>query len=75
MDPKILVPVVVAVVIIIVVAALFAAKRKSVQLKERFGPEYDRLVQQNGGAAHVENVSGQKREASGEVFHPSLVPG
>ena len=76
MDPKILVPVVVAVVIIIVVAALFAVrKRKSVQLKERFGPEYDRLVQQNGGAAHAEDVLAEREKRVEKFSIRPLSPG
>jgi hypothetical protein len=54
MDTKILVPVVVAVVVVIVIAALLVIrKRKSDQLKQRFGSEYDRVVQQQGGARHA----------------------
>ena len=76
MDPKILVPVVVAVVIIIVVAALFAVrKRKSVQLKQRFGPEYDRLVQQNGGAAHAEDVLAEREKRVEKFSIRPLSPG
>ncbi len=76
MDPKILVPVVVAVVIIIVVAALFAVrKRKSVQLKQRFGPEYDRLVQQNGGSAHAEDVLAEREKRVEKFSIRPLSPG
>lgn len=76
MDPKILVPVVVAVVIIIVVAALFAVrKRKSVQLKQRFGPEYDRLVQQNGGPAHAEDVLAEREKRVEKFSIRPLSPG
>jgi hypothetical protein len=71
MDTKILVLVVVAAVVIIVIAALLVRKRKSDQLKRRFGSEYDRVVQQHGGARHAEDVLAQ-REKRVEKFpiHP-----
>jgi hypothetical protein len=63
MDPKILVPVVVAAVVLIVIAALFVMrKRKSDQLKKRFGSEYDRLAQQHGGARQAEDVLAQREK-------------
>ena len=63
MDPRILVSVVVAAVVIIVVAALLVMrKRKSDQLKQRFGSEYDRLAQQDGGARHAEDVLAEREK-------------
>jgi hypothetical protein len=63
MDTKILVPVVIAAVVIIVTAALLVMrKRKSDQLKRRFGSEYERVVQQNGGAHHAEEVLAQREK-------------
>ena len=63
MDPRILVSVVVAAVVIIVVAALLVMrKRKSYQLKQRFGSEYDRLAQQDGGARHAEDVLAEREK-------------
>jgi hypothetical protein len=63
MDTTILVAVGIAVVVMIGVAALLTMrKRKSDQLKLRFGSEYDRLVQQNGGARHAEEVLAQREK-------------
>jgi hypothetical protein len=57
MDTKILLYIAIAVVIVIVVAALLVMrKRRSDQLKQRFGPEYDRAVLQHGDARHAETV-------------------
>ena len=58
MDPKILIPVLVVVAALIVIAAvLITRQRKSKHLKQQFGPEYDRAVDQQGnaqiGRAHV----------------------
>jgi hypothetical protein len=48
---------VVAVAIVVVVAAvLIARKRRSEHLKQQFGPEYDRTVQQHGDARHAEPI-------------------
>ena len=52
----------IAVAVIVVVAAiavaafLFTKKRRSQALRERFGPEYDRVVRQEGTAARAEEV-------------------
>jgi hypothetical protein len=63
MDTRILVSVVVAAVVIIVIAALLVMrKRKSDQLKQRFGSEYDRLAQQDGGARHAEAVLAEREK-------------
>ena len=75
MDTRILVPVVIAVVVMVVVAALLVMrKRKSDQLKQRFGPEYDRAVQQHGDARHAEAVLSQ-REKRVDKFSIHLLPG
>ena len=75
MDTRILVPVVIAVVVIIVIAALLVMrKRKSDQLKQRFGPEYDRVVQQHGDARHAEAVLSQ-REKRVDKLSIHLLPG
>jgi hypothetical protein len=49
--------IVIVLVIVIAVAALVVwRKRRSDQLKQRFGPEYDRAVLQHGDARHAESV-------------------
>ena len=57
MDPKILIPVIVVVAALIVIAAvLITRQRKSKHLKQQFGPEYDRAVDQQGNARHAEVI-------------------
>ena len=57
MDPKILIPVIIVVAALIVIAAvLITRQRKSKHLKQQFGPEYDRAVEQQGNARHAEVI-------------------
>jgi hypothetical protein len=63
MDTRILVPVIIVVAIIIVVAALLVMrKRKSEQLRQRFGPEYDRTLQQHGDPRRAEAVLAEREK-------------
>lgn len=49
MDTRTLIPILIIIVAIVLIAAIVVTrKRKSAQLKEHFGPEYDRAVQQHG---------------------------
>ena len=48
--------VVIAVVVIAAVAFVMSRKRRSLKLKERFGPEYDRVLRQEGDARKAEGV-------------------
>src|ERR1700693_3723925 len=52
----ILVAVVVAIVVIGIIGFVLARKRRSHQLKERFGPEYDRVVNKEGEVRRAEGV-------------------
>ena len=52
----ILIAVGVAVVAIIVIAFFLMRKRRSQQLRERFGPEYDRVLKKGGEVRRAENV-------------------
>jgi hypothetical protein len=57
MDTRTLIILIVAVVAIVIVAAVIITRqRKSQHLKQQFGPEYDRAVQQHGDARHAEAV-------------------
>ena len=71
MDTRIFLPILFAVLVLFAIAALLILrKRKSDQLKQRFGPEYDRVVQQHGGTRPAEAVLAEReREASREVLH------
>jgi hypothetical protein len=42
--------------VVVVVAFLVARKRRTQQLKERFGPEYDRVVRREGNVRNGESV-------------------
>jgi protein-S-isoprenylcysteine O-methyltransferase Ste14 len=53
---SIAVAVVVVVAAIAVVAFLITKKRRSQALRERFGPEYDRVVRQEGNTSRGEEV-------------------
>lgn len=58
MDPKVIVAIVIVVVAIIIVVAIVASRRRnrSAHLKQHFGPEYEREVQQRGDPAKAEAV-------------------
>src|ERR1700678_1597439 len=75
MDTRILAFIVIGVVVLIVIAALLAMRnRKSAQLKEHFGPEYNRVAQEQGDARHAEAVLSQ-REKRGEKLSIHPLPG
>jgi FtsZ-interacting cell division protein ZipA len=52
----ILIGVVAALVIVAVVSFILARKRRSQQLRERFGPEYDRVLKKEGEVRRAESV-------------------
>lgn len=60
--------IVIAVIVAAVIAFLTSRKRRSQQLRERFGPEYDRVVRQEGDARKAEGVL-QFREKRREKFN------
>ena len=60
MDPKIIVIVVVAVVVAVGLW-LFLKRRRTEQLRQRFGPEYDRTVKQHGSKGEAVLIEREKR--------------
>lgn len=62
-----IVVIVVAVIAVIAIALVVMRKRRSVQLRERFGPEYDRVVRQEGDPRKAEGVL-EFREKRREKF-------
>jgi len=64
--------VVVAIVVIGAIAYITSRKRRSLQLKERFGPEYDRVLQKEGDARKAEGVL-EFREKRREKFKIRLL--
>jgi hypothetical protein len=63
MEPKILIPIIIVAVAIIVIAAfLISRKRKTQQLKEHFGPEYERTLKQRGDYRLAETELAQREK-------------
>src|ERR1019366_5626400 len=57
MDTRILIAIIVAAFALFIVAAIIITRqRKRKHLKQQFGPEYDRAVEQHGDAHHAEAV-------------------
>lgn len=55
--------IIVAVIVVIVgVVVFYLQKRRSEQLRQHFGPEYDRAVAEGGGRRHAEAVLEQRTE-------------
>jgi hypothetical protein len=69
MQPEIIVLIILAAVVLIAVAIVLAVKRRSERLRERFGPEYDRTVEQAGGrrSAESELAARQRRVDSLDI--------
>jgi hypothetical protein len=69
MDARLVIPALVIVAILIVIAgALVMRRRRSAQLKRRFGPEYDRAVTQQHGDARRAEATLVDREKRVETF-------
>src|ERR1700740_2804434 len=64
MDSKTLALILVAVVVVLVAAAalIYERRRRSEKLKEKFGPEYDRLVRQHGDLHRAETVLSEREK-------------
>src|ERR1700748_2035561 len=57
MDPRVLIAVVAIVALFVIAAVVWYTRRNSsARLKEKFGPEYDRVVRQHGDPRLAENV-------------------
>lgn len=63
----VLIVVVVAVIVIAAIAYLASRKRRSLQLRKKFGPEYDRVLRQEGDTRKAEGVL-EFREKRREKF-------
>jgi FtsZ-interacting cell division protein ZipA len=69
----ILVAVIAAIVLIAVVGFFLSRKRRSKQLRERFGPEYDRVVKKEGEVSRAEGVLEMRaKRAQKFQIHPLL---
>jgi hypothetical protein len=70
MDTRILIPIAVIMCILVAVMVAFTLRRrKSDQLKQRFGPEYDRTVIQQQGDARRAEATLAEREKRVDTFH------
>jgi hypothetical protein len=57
MDHSVLIALIVIIAAVLIAAAIIVSRRKrSEHLREKFGPEYDRTIQQQGDARHAETV-------------------
>jgi hypothetical protein len=54
MDTSMLIVLAVVVIAIIAIVFVYSQKRRSEKLRSRFGPEYDRLVEEGGGRRQAE---------------------
>ncbi|HEV2579054.1 MAG TPA: hypothetical protein VGU25_17750 [Acidobacteriaceae bacterium] len=63
MDPKVLVAIIVVLAIIVIAAIVISRRRqRSTHLKQHFGSEYDRALQQHGNAAKAEAALAEREE-------------
>lgn len=61
MDPKVVVAIIVVLAIVVIAALVIARRRqRSTHLKQQFGPEYERALQQHGDAAKAEAVLAER---------------
>jgi hypothetical protein len=80
MDTGVIIAVVVTVVVVVAIAGavaqIGARRRRTRQLRERFGPEYDRALERNGGRkeAEIELTGRQERREGLDIrsLEPSL---
>ena len=70
---SILIAVIVAVAVIAVISFVLSRKRRSQQLRERFGPEYDRVVKKEGEVRRAEGVL-EMRAKRREKFEIRALP-
>lgn len=69
MDPRMLTIVAILVIAALAIAGIFMwRKRRSQVLRQRFGPEYDRVLRQEGNRTKAENVL-EYRQQRLEKFH------
>lgn len=66
-QPLVIVVVIIAVIALAAIAFVTSRKRRSGKLRERFGPEYDRVLQQEGDRRKAEGVL-EFREKRREKF-------
>lgn len=73
LDPRIVIGVLIALAVI-VIAIVLMQKRRSDELRGRFGPEYQRLVQERGDARHAEEELDSRVERVKQLHIKPLAP-
>ena len=73
LDPRIVIGVLVALAVIIV-AFVLMQKRRSEELRGKFGPEYERLVRERGDARHAEQELGERVQRVQQLHIKPLSP-
>jgi hypothetical protein len=68
MDPTIIVLIVVMIAVAAALAYMYMRKRRTAELRQHFGPEYDRAVREHGSERRAETVLGE-REKRVQKFH------
>jgi hypothetical protein len=73
LDPRIVIGILVALAVV-VVAFVLMQKRRSDELRGKFGPEYERLVHQHGDARHAEKELSTRVERVSQLHIKPLPP-
>jgi hypothetical protein len=72
-NPVLIAVLIVVVIVVIAIALLATRKRRSQKLRERFGPEYDRVLKSEGNVRNAEGVL-EFREKRREKFNLRTLP-
>jgi hypothetical protein len=72
MDTRILIAVVVGVLVLAIVVWLFMQKRRTDELRRRYGPEYDRLIREKGDRRRAEAILEQREKRVEQLAIRSL---
>jgi hypothetical protein len=74
MNTGLLIAIIIVVVVLAVLAVLFGQRRRSQQLQERFGPEYERTVAREGDRRSAESRLTERERRRGEIEVVELAP-
>src|SRR5918911_5457325 len=74
MDTRILIAVVVGVLVLAIVVWLFMQKRRTDELRRRYGPEHDRLVRESGDRRRAEATLEQREKRVEQLAIRPLPP-
>lgn len=75
MDTRIVIAIVVAAFLVVVLAGWAYSQRRRSRLRERFGPEYDRVLREHGDERRAQTVLEKREErVAGLVIRPLAEP-